>query len=467
MTRTIGSSIRALGSQRFIAVACLLAVAGCGDETPVDATTNLKNLAGEETSDVDITGAEQAPEGPQGVAGDLGDTVGLTGATPVDGTPAEETESTAPEAGGFTQYIAFGDSFTSGFGLSGAVGLSSKGNDCARDFNAAWPPLVNKKLAIANPLTFAACSAATTKDILGGGPLIPKYQPRAQIEELPPPEQLNSALITIQIGGNDIKYDESFAKCAQAAQATPSKSSSFPTSGGAPVPGAPECQELDWLINNTTQVVNASLGKLLEDTFKTIRDRAPKATIIAVGYPHLVDATSACDNTLIGGIFPAETRQRFNDVADLINLQIANAAANAGILSLTTEVVSAFAGHEACSKEEWISTFSIHPTAVGHEVYAQVVASGALAAPTRTATVDPGVEATTDSAPPSDDASEPGTPGEEDDDEPSPAGEPGESGVAAPEEGVTPEDTATAGTPPPADGEEEPPTADGDEEESE
>lgn len=404
MTRTLGRSTRALASQRLVTLASMLALAACGDGTPVDATTNRKNLAGEETADVDTTEGQQVAA-PEVASGDQGRGVGLSGAGPVNGTDAAPTDATAPESSTYTQYIAFGDSFTSGFGLSGAVGLSSKGNDCARDFDLAWPPLVNKALGIANPLIFAACSGATTRDITGGGPLIPKYQPRPQLEELPPPEQLDTALITVQIGGNDIKYDESFAKCVQAVEGMgmQNKPSSSFSSLSSPSSLSPECRDLDWLINNTTAVVNAGLAQNLNDAFVAIRNAAPNATIVAVGYPHLVDATPACDKTLIGYFFPADIRQRFNAVADAINAQIANAAANAGILALTTEVVDKFAGHEACSPDEWIGTLSIHPNAAGHQAYADVVANGVPAAPsTRTAVTDDSALPPTDSAPPED-----------------------------------------------------------------
>src|SRR5205085_6741429 len=84
MTLTVLRSIRALGTPRFVAAASLLALAACADDTPVEATTNLKNLAGEESWDVAATEAQPAAEAQAGVAGEQGEAVGLSGATPAD-----------------------------------------------------------------------------------------------------------------------------------------------------------------------------------------------------------------------------------------------------------------------------------------------------------------------------------------------------------------------------------------------
>ncbi|HKU39730.1 MAG TPA: SGNH/GDSL hydrolase family protein [Polyangiales bacterium] len=382
MSRTLGHSTRALACRRMVAVASMLALTACTDEGSVGRTTNLETLH-------------------------------------VAGSPGEQEQTLALEADTYTQYIALGDSFASGFGLLGAWDWSGT-NGCARDLNEAWPPLVHGRLGIATPLVFAACSGATTQDILALGPLVPKtdeerrnwkYQLRPQIEELPPPDQRDTVLITIQVGGNDIKWDSTFAACMDAVKRMQDEQmpeGSIKSCKDVITLLPPECNDLEWLIDNTSEVVNGNLAPSLDYTFRALRAAAPNATIVALGYPHLVDATSACDsNSLVGCVFDAETRQRFNDIADAINAQIANTAASAGILSLTSEVVEAFSSHGACSPDEWISGVTGHPNAAGHRAYAQVVANGVPAAPTRTAATDERAEPPIDPAPPA------GDPGEE------------------------------------------------------
>jgi hypothetical protein len=114
------------------------------------------------------------------------------------------------------------------------------------------------------------------------------------------------------------------------------------------------------------------------------------------------------------------TRQRFNEVGDAINAQIARAAGNVGIPSLTKEVFDAFSGHEACSPDEWISTLSMHPNAAGHRASAQVVANGVPAAPTRIGVVNDGAEPPSDPVPV--DEEQPTPPPSEEEQPPAPAG---------------------------------------------
>jgi lysophospholipase L1-like esterase len=228
---------------------------------------------------------------------------------------------------------------------------------------------VNEILAIPGPFTFAACSGATTLDVIAAGS-------NSQIAVLPAPEELDSALITIQIGGNDIKLDEYIQECFDGLKAL-KMSTSLTQTITALSQLSPQCANLDWLLDNFNVFVSDSLEQNLDNTFTTLRAAAPKATIVAVGYPHLVNETSECTGFL-ALLIPFEIRERMNDLADAINDKIRVAAGNAGIRSITTEVVTAFTGYEACSPEEMISGINMHPNAAGHATYAQVVANGVV-----------------------------------------------------------------------------------------
>lgn len=276
--------------------------------------------------------------------------------------PSEDATPYALEQPKITQYIAFGDSFVSGVGASDV-----QWEPCGTS-RAAWPYRVQEGLQIPE-LVFAACSGATTQDVLGTG----RLQMAAQLSQLPAAGELDSALITITIGGNDIKLDERLAKCLNGSQ----PSSSLGSLSGA-------CGDLKELLDTATTVVNDALAPSLDETFKTLREAAPNATIVAVGYPHLVDANGPmCDATLTGKLIDRGNRGRMNELADAINAQIAASAARAGIASVTDDVVAAFAGHEACSADEWIVSPDAtlrtgnlgvaHPNETGHQVYANAV----------------------------------------------------------------------------------------------
>ncbi len=369
MSRALGRSVRALGSQHIVALASMLALAACGDETPANRTTNSQYRVDEAP---EVSGAAG---GSQETADDQAHAASDPEEALVDAdTDGSQLDTVAHAAGTYSQYIAFGDSFTSGYGLV----RPSETNPCARS-QSAWPPLVNKLLKIGSPLVFAACSGATTQDVLGDGPLVMLgVQAEPQIALLPPPEQLDSALITIQIGGNDIRLDDDIQQCANGLKAL-SMATNLTDSLTALSLLSPDCVSLDWLLTNFEAVVDTTLKSSLDETFWALRKAAPKATIVAVGYPHLVDATSAC--TGLWKSVPVSYRQRLNDLADAINAKIASAAADAGIRSITCDVVTAFAGREACSPREMIDSVNVHPNAEGHKTYAQLVANEVPAAP--------------------------------------------------------------------------------------
>jgi hypothetical protein len=62
-------------------------------------------------------------------------------------------------------------------------------------------------------------------------------------------------------------------------------------------------------------------------------------------------------------------------LADAINKKIARAAEDAGIRSITDDVVTAFSGREACSARDMISSLTMHPNTAGHPAYAPLVAT--------------------------------------------------------------------------------------------
>ena len=259
----------------------------------------------------------------------------------------------------FDTYVAFGDSFVSGVGATGVPKLA-KGQECGLS-PIAWPHGVRSRLMIPK-IVFAACSGANTQDVIA-----------SQMSLMPPADQLNNALITITIGGNDLRLDERVSKCFSGSLANP------------PQEGA--CGDLEQLLNNIDAAINDSLASRLYNAYQLLRAAAPNATILAVGYPHLVDAVNeTCDQTWTGWVINRANREKMNYLADAINAQIEKAATAAGIYYLTTPVVDYFRGHEACSGvDEWIvsadaalqtGNFGIgHPNDNGYPAYADVVAA--------------------------------------------------------------------------------------------
>jgi lysophospholipase L1-like esterase len=285
-----------------------------------------------------------------------------------------------PAGGTYSSYIALGDSYSSGFGATTLNG------DACETSNSAWPYRVEADIGNV-PFVHAACSGATTQDVMAMGPLVGKAQAQPQIELLPPADQLDAAtLITITIGGNDIKLDERLGKCLTGTAL--SDPSSLPAS----------CLDLDQLFSDAADIIQNSLAPSLNYTFAGLRAAAPSATIVAVGYPHLVDTVNpACDQTLTGQLLDLSHRQQLNSLVDAMNAQIQISAANAGISWITDEVVAAFQGHELCSTDEWLvspevalatlNRGAVHPNDIGYQGYAEAVLSALPNVTTQSAAV--------------------------------------------------------------------------------
>jgi lysophospholipase L1-like esterase len=335
MSRTLGRSFHALGRQHIIALASVLALAACAGEPPANPAANAQYLNGE------------------------------TG----DGEDTDRLPDTAASAAGmYSRYIALGDSFASGYGL-----LGTDSRTCAQS-PRAWPPQLYELLGIAEPFTFGACSGATTQDILADGPLVVKHkQAEPQIALVQRADELDSAtLITIQIGGNDLKLDDRIQQCFTALQGV--STSGLTQSITALGLLSPACAGLDELANSPKDFVKKALQKNLDNTFRALREAAPNATIVAVGYPHLINATTCIG--LLSLLVRPDYRKKINAVADQINNTIEQAANDAGIFSITTDVVTAFEGHEACSPLEMIGSLnSLHPNTLGHQLYARLIAT--------------------------------------------------------------------------------------------
>ena len=169
-------------------------------------------------------------------------------------------------------YVALGDSYSSGFGVGDYEpgthkdGDTYPANDCQRS-EGAYGPIVSDTLEM--PLVFKACSGAETHDLL---------HPRDDREDDPWGEiaqfdYLDSSvkLLTFSIGGNDVGFAEILESCVLD---DPCSSNKEMTESVGKV-----FERLEGTRPTPTHINPYS--KL----FKEVRERAPIATLIAVGYP--------------------------------------------------------------------------------------------------------------------------------------------------------------------------------------
>ncbi|NUQ89011.1 MAG: SGNH/GDSL hydrolase family protein [Glycomyces artemisiae] len=218
-----------------------------------------------------------------------------------------------------TEYVALGDSYSSGSGAGPYTDTA-----CQRS-NKAHPALLAADLGA--EFTFVACGGATTDDVLAN-----------QVQAL----DSGTDLVTIGIGGNDIGWTDAVIACI-----TPFKNCT------------PAIEESE---RQATQELPAKLDAV----YSEIESRAPDAEVLVTGYPRLFAARNTCD--ALGSISIAE-QARMNQGADLLSGVIQAAAEDHGFTYV--DVRDEFTGHEICSRTPWLHGFTIldvpyHPNAAGH-----------------------------------------------------------------------------------------------------
>lgn len=226
-------------------------------------------------------------------------------------------------------YVALGDSYASG---DGTKVYYDDGTKCYRSPDS-YPPLV--AAALGDSLTFAACSGATTSDVIA-----------SQLGSL----SAATSLVTVTVGGDDAGFATVGAACA--------------------VFYLPCQREID----TADSFIQSTLPGLLATTYDDIAADAPNAEIVVVGYPEGFDATGTrCGLNLLS---PAHELE-LNQTVDLLDGVIQNQAALHGFVFVDPR--PAFSTHELCSSSPWLNNVTLpviatfHPNIAGESAYAQLV----------------------------------------------------------------------------------------------
>ncbi|MDI2029386.1 SGNH/GDSL hydrolase family protein [Saccharopolyspora sp. TS4A08] len=241
--------------------------------------------------------------------------------------PAFAADSLSAKNSGSTNsaaenYVALGDSYASG---TGTRDYFEDSGDCLRS-PKAYPQLWADEHGAA-AFEFAACSGAVTDDVNAD-----------QLGSL----SADTTLVTISIGGNDIGFVDVVTRC---------------------VAGTDEA--CDSAVSDATAKAHDELPAKLDTTYANIREAAPNAKVVVVGYPRLNEMGDC------GVPFYTENkRQRINEGADELASVISDRASAAGFSFADPR--EAFAGHGVCSSDEWINgpstpiQESFHPDVDGH-----------------------------------------------------------------------------------------------------
>ncbi|WP_200209788.1 SGNH/GDSL hydrolase family protein [Micromonospora coerulea] len=216
-------------------------------------------------------------------------------------------------------YVALGDSYSSGVG-AGPYDLST----CLRS-QKSYAPLWAAAHAVTS-FRFPACGGAVTADVIN-----------SQVGSL----SSTTTLVTVTIGGNDAGFADVITSCRFGSTTT--------------------CTNA---VNDAKSFATATLPGRLDATYAAIRNRAPNARLVVLGYPRLFE-TNYC------GWLAMSTYKRtiLNEAADLLASVTAGRAGAAGATFVDTR--SSFAGHGVCAADPWIHDVSgvieaYHPDADGY-----------------------------------------------------------------------------------------------------
>jgi lysophospholipase L1-like esterase len=263
------------------------------------------------------------------------------------------TVTTAAADASTGKYVALGDSY-----VAGPLIPDQSGGLCLRS-DRNYPSLVAAAIG-SSSLSDASCSGATTDDLA-------QAQTDAGITVNAP--QLDSVtsdtrLVTLGIGGNDIGFVNIIITCATLSLTNPfgDPCTAHYTSGGS--------DQLAALIDATEPKVATAL--------QAIKQRAPQARVLVVGYPDILPEHS-------NGCWPLEPIA-YGDVSYLrttekeLNAMLATAAAQNGAEYVDTYTPTI--GHDICQLEgvKWIEgviptapAAPVHPNAEGEEALANIV----------------------------------------------------------------------------------------------
>ncbi|MFJ2261946.1 SGNH/GDSL hydrolase family protein [Streptomyces sp. NPDC087844] len=248
------------------------------------------------------------------------------------------------------QYVALGDSYAAGTGLSPQTDA-----ECKRS-SGSYPSWIAQtyKPAVFKDVT---CSGATTRSLWNKqGSSAPQVNALTK----------DTDLVTVTLGGNDLGFSDVLTTCVLAG---------LTTREGTP------CRDELLRGGKNLDADFAKLSTRVPDMLTDIKQRSPKARVVVVGYPNLFPA----DGSTCGSSVPLAKGDVtwLNQTTNRLNLLLETAAHLKQVDFVGTS--SVFQGKDMCrsSSEQWINPLlpqtpgSAHPNAVGHlmialEVYGRL-----------------------------------------------------------------------------------------------
>ena len=220
-------------------------------------------------------------------------------------------------------YVALGDSYSSGVGAGNYIPSSGS---CDRSTNA-YPQLWANANAPASYVS-VACSGATTSSVIS-----------TQLSTL----SGSTTLVSITVGGNDVGFSSVMETCV--------------------LESTNACVSA---IDNAENEMATQLPGELNNVLGDIGTDAPNAQVVVLDYPQLYDLSQSAWCIGLSNTDRVDLNQAAND----LDGQIQSAAGRYG--DTFGDVRSQFTGHQICDSSSWLHSVdwfdlgeSYHPTAAG------------------------------------------------------------------------------------------------------
>ncbi|MBC7746450.1 SGNH/GDSL hydrolase family protein [Pedobacter sp.] len=264
-------------------------------------------------------------------------------------------------------YVALGDSFSSGEGVPGTLGFID-GTDTSTDqchrSRDAYPMLLDRDSSLnLNLQSFRACSGATTQSMIQG-----MNTENGQLDSL----SQDTEVVTLTIGGNDVDFGNFVAACL--------------------VPGTGGCAEGTQVYDSTMYAIDNLLPSLLADAYGAIQtelDGNYDVKVYVVGYPYVVRGHAAQCELTIG----TDEQQAAEAITVALNQAIADAVVTLGDQNNRFTYIdpllstSPFEGHDWCGMSPYFNGYEPlsypsqpevyigHPNSEGQNAYERLIAT--------------------------------------------------------------------------------------------
>lgn len=259
-----------------------------------------------------------------------------------------------------TKYVALGDSYAAGVGISTILDKTCSRSD--RNYAHLFAA------ARGYSLTDVTCGGATTDSVTS-----------TQLSAI----TADTNLVTLGVGGNDIGFTGIVKDCVTAGTlgtGSGTGSAVFQNLGTGIASGSAEAllgckNKYDDSMPTRLSQVSAKVAKLVSD----IKTRAPQARVVLVGYPHILPDNAA----LCAGrqpVLPADVDWARDTVVGGLNTMLRS---QAGTEYFSTYEI--YNGHDVCEAipDRWVNGTSVdngegaqfHPNQYGHAATAQKMAA--------------------------------------------------------------------------------------------